>query len=130
MATAPHSERVVPGALNQVPVSLSILSFILILFYCLGMRISGQSFVQIQYVMKSDLKNRGIQKLSGALPGLIQWLPVPGDLGGSHLLALYLLMCGVAAATQATLTNTVISIEDRGGFPGIHLCTRWGNLFL
>lgn len=63
------------GTLNQgvsMPVCLSIMSFMLILFYCLGMDVHGKCLVLIDYVVRRGLNNKGLQKLSRAPPGLIQ----------------------------------------------------------
>lgn len=74
LATASPSGRAAPGTSNQgvsMPVCLSIVSFMLLLFYCLGMDVHGKCLVLIDYVVRRGLNN-GLQKLSRAPPGLIQ----------------------------------------------------------
>lgn len=107
-----------------MPVRLSSLSFILVLFYCLGVCINRKHLMLIGYVTKSGLHNRGIQELSRAPLGLTGWL---------HSLVTWM----VSASGLSTLLRAVwlqplgsaqwtVRSRRRGGFRALQLCTGRG----
>lgn len=107
-----------------MPVRLSSLSFILVLFYCLGVCINRKHLMLIGYVMKSGLHDRGIQELSRAPLGLTGWLHslvtwVVSASGLSTLLrAVWLLPLGQRSVHS--------QVQEGGGFCALQLCTGRG----